>query len=161
MKELTALFNNFCHQGGTNIYLWPRYLIGLKLSLRYDAISSQNITQSNHSNSQLANVRRLDRHDSFRDFPIQFVSAMWSIRPYIGLKIKAVIPKSLWSARLNELPTRTFVQFLYFSFGCIRLGVNGSICFKWHDAFMSFLLNSPRTISLALSHIIAGGTRSH
>ena len=33
--------------------------------------------------------------------------------------------------------------------------VNGSICFEWHHASLSLLFNSPRTTSLALSHIIA------
>ena len=39
-------------------------------------------------------------------------------------------------------------------------GVISSICFKWHDASLSFLLKLPRTISLALSHVIASSTPS-
>ena len=37
-------------------------------------------------------------------------------------------------------------------------GVNGSVCKKWHEASLSFLLNPPWTISLTLLYITAGGT---
>ena len=43
--------------------------------------------------TKLANVGHLARHNGFRDFPIQFVNAMCSIRPYIGLKFKVINPK--------------------------------------------------------------------
>ena len=39
--------------------------------------------------------------------------------PYIGLKFKEVIPKSLWGTRPNELSIRTFLHFPYFSFSSI------------------------------------------
>ena len=57
----------------------------------------------------------------FSDFPIQFVDAMCSIVPNVRLKFKAVIPKPLQDARLNGLPTGTFLYFLHLSFNNIQL----------------------------------------
>ena len=69
---------------------------------------------------KLTYVGCLSRHNHFRDLMIQFVDAMCSIRSYIGLKLNAIIPMSFWGTRLNELPTGTFLQFLYFSFSSIQ-----------------------------------------
>ena len=71
--------------------------------------------------TELAYVRHLSGHNSFRDFPIQSVDAVCSVGPYVGLNFKAVIPKSLWGARLYKLSTRTFLQLLYLYFGIIQL----------------------------------------
>ena len=46
-------------------------------------------------------------------------------------------------------------------FTAFNHGVNGSVCLKWYDISLSFLVNLLKIISLALSHIIAGGTSFH
>ena len=109
---------------------------------------------------KLANVKCLSRHNGFLDFPIQFVNAMCSGGPNVWLKFEAIIPKSLQGARLNELPTGTMLQLLYLSFGCIWPWGEWLCLFQVTRCLLSFLLNSPRIITLALSHIIAGGTPS-
>ena len=40
-------------------------------------------------------------------------------------------------------------------------GANDSVHHKWHDVSLSFLLNLPKIMSLAMSHIIGGGILSH
>ena len=70
--------------------------------------------------TELANVQLLIKHNGFSDFPAVFVDDVCSIGSYAGLKFKAVILKSLWGTRRNELPTITFLHFLYLSFGCIQ-----------------------------------------
>ena len=93
-------------------------------------------------------VRHLSIHDCFRDFPIEFDDVMCSIGTYVGLKLKAVIPKAIWRARLNELPIRPILQFLHFSFGCISPWVEWLYLFQvtW------WLLEFP--VKLAKDHII-------
>ena len=80
--------------------------------------------------TELANVRCLARHNGFRDSPIQFVNAMCSIGPLVGLTFKTVIPKSLQGTRLNELPTRDFFSSIIYLLAAFDHGVNSSICFK-------------------------------
>ena len=61
---------------------------------------------------------------------------------------------------INFLPESFSVSFISLS-AAFNYGMNGLVCLKWHDAFLSFLLNSPRMISLALSQIIASSTPFH
>ena len=61
--------------------------------------------------TKLAYVQWLYGYDSFRDFPIQFVEVMYSIRFY---------PNVFQGTRLNELPTKIFLQLLHFSFSYIQ-----------------------------------------
>ena len=90
-------------------------------------------------------VRQLSRHNCLRNFPIQFKDALWSFGPYIRLKFKAIILKSLWASRINDLPTGTFFQLLVV-LSTFNHGVDCSVCHKWHNASLSFLLNLPRII---------------
>ena len=92
-------------------------------------------------------VRCLSRHYAFSNFLIQFSNAMCSVGPYIRNKFLAIIPKFL-GAKLDKIPTRMFLQFLYLSFDSIQ-SWGGWLCFNWHDASQIFLLNWPKTISLA------------
>ena len=89
--------------------------------------------------TKLAYVRCFSRHNYFGDFSIQFVNAMSSIGPYIGVKIKVIIPKSFWGARLNELLTGTFHHFFYLSLSCIK---------PWCEWFEDFI--DQNTIHMAL-----------
>ena len=72
--------------------LWPRYLPSLIIGissgfiLKYYPFEPFKLTK-------LANVRRLDGHNGFRDLPIKVINAVCSIRPHIGLKLEAVIPR--------------------------------------------------------------------
>ena len=82
---------------------------------------------------------------------------MSSIGPYVGFKFKAIIPKSLWGTRLNELLPEHFFSYFISLLAAFDHGVKGSVCFT----SLSFLLNWPRTISLALSQITVGCTLSY
>ena len=118
LKDLIILFYDFCHQGRANIYAWAQVFTQSEVIIRvnYHFISKYYPFQP-FKLTNVANVECLARHNGFGDLSIQFVNAMCSIRPYIGLKLEAIIPKTLWGARLSELPARTFLQFLYPSFG--------------------------------------------
>ena len=119
MKNLSILFNNLCHHSRTNVYAQAQVSSQFKMVIWiwHHFISKHHLFKTLKL-KELAYVRHFSRHDTFRDFPIKFIDAVCSIGPYIGLKFKAVIPKSLWCARL-ELPTGAFLQFLYLSLRCI------------------------------------------
>ena len=120
MKNLTILFDNLCCHGWTNVYSQAQVSpqCGMVIWILCCFISKHHPFKPLKP-TKLAYVRCLSRHSSFMDLTIQFVDAMCSFGPYMRLKFKAVIPKSLWGTRLNELPSRTFFQFLYLSFSSI------------------------------------------
>ena len=104
--------------------------------------------------TELANVWFYAKYNCLRDFPIQFVNNVCSFRPYLDSRQSS---QSLFGAP----DLMSFLPEPFFSY-CISFihGVNASICFRSHDASLSFLLNLPRTISLDLSHITVVGTLS-
>ena len=88
MKDMTILCNNLCHHSKTKVYAWVQVstqsevVIGIWCGfvLKYNSFKLFKLTE-------LAYVGHLPRHDSFSDFPIQFVNAMNSIEPYVGLML--------------------------------------------------------------------------
>ena len=72
------------------------------------------------------------------------------------IQVISNLPK-LCCSRFYYVPTRTYLQLS----AAVNHGVNGSVYVKWHDAFLSFLLNSSWIISLVLSHITAGSAPSY
>ena len=81
MKDLMVFFYNFRHQGGISIYVQAQICARFEVGI---GVWSCFITK-------LANVGHLTGHNSFRDFPIQFVNTICSIRPYERLKFRAII----------------------------------------------------------------------
>ena len=78
--------------------------------------------------TELANVLHLGRHNSFKNLPIQFVNNMCSIGPYVGLKFKAIIPKSFWGAKLDDFLPEPFFSTLISLLAAFNHGMNGSVC---------------------------------
>ena len=101
----------------------------------------------------MGNVEHFSIYNGLKDSSIQYIDAVCSIGPNKGLKLIAIIPKSLWGATLNcFLPESFFSHFIPLS-DIFNHGAIGSAFLRLHDAM-------PRTISLTLSHIDAGSTPS-
>ena len=116
----TILLNNLCHHGRTNINAWAQVSTQSKMVIKiWCYFISKHHPFKPLKLKKLAYVRYLSSHYHFRDFPIQFIDAVHRIGPYLGLKFKAIIPKSLWGVRLIVLPTRTLLQFPYISLSSI------------------------------------------
>ena len=139
----------------------PGNVLSLKWSSGHYAISSWNIIHSNNSNSQNWLVLAVS-------WGI-IVSAISSSSCYIPCVVLDLMKDS--SSRqssqslfevpdiISFLPEPFFYYFISFS-AVFNHGVHDLVCLEWHNASLSFLLNSPRIISLASSHITAGDTQS-
>ena len=153
--------DNLCHQDRANINVCTKIstqsevVIGIWCSfiLKHYPFEPFKLTE-------WAYVGCLSRHNGFRDFPIQFVNSMCSIGPNVGFKFKAIIPKSHWGTKLNELPTRTFLQFLYLSLNCISNDVMFPWVFCW-TCQLSFLWHCHKLWSVAPHCTEREGTMPH
>ena len=120
MKDLTILFDSLCHKGRANINAWAQLSTQSEVVMGLSCcFVSKHYPFEPFKLTKLDNLQYLVGHNHFKNLPIQFVHAMCSVGPHVGLKLEAIIPKSLWGARFNELPTRTFLQLFYLSFCCI------------------------------------------
>ena len=110
------------------------------------------ITHSNNSNSQ--NWLMLDIYPH--------LACICNVQCLIWYRIQVLCDKSLFDAleMIIFLLEPFFRSFISLS-ATFNHGANDSACLKWHDASLSFMLNSPLITSLELSHIVAGSTPSH
>ena len=116
-------FDDLCHQGKTNDHAWFQASAQFKVVIRIQCyFISKDHSFKLFKLTKLAYVERLSRHDSSRDFPIQFVGAMCSMEPYIGLKFKAVIPKCLWVPDLMSFLLEPFLAPLSFFWQHLTMG---------------------------------------
>ena len=58
------------------------------------------------------------------------------------------------------LPKSSFSSFIPITVSFDH-GVNDSVCLRWHEATLSFLMSLSGTISFSLSHVMALGTAFH